>query len=335
MLYGIDGYAFASDSMLLTLTNIPPTADAGVNIAITSEQIYSTIIQGTVTDEDGDELLCRWKEGTSVLLDWTPAEDDGGCPLDLNSLSLGIGTYNLFLEVDDGQATSVNEMILTIDNSAPHAAPGGGGVYEITTDVILVGNVSDFDGDLLNYQWIEGSSNVLCSGSSNAVTEGLPVLLPDCVTTNLSLGTHTISLLVDDGLNLPDSNNISVEIVDSTVPTIAPIADIYILWPPNHIMENIAIEANASDNSGFFTLNATVISNESENDSGDGDVGPDMIEPVIDQDTGMIYLQLRRERSGSGNGRVYTVTITATDNSGNSSSAAINIIVPHDKSKKK
>jgi hypothetical protein len=67
---------------------------------------------------------------------------------------------------------------------------------------------------------------------------------------------------------------------------------------------------------------------------GDGDTASDWTTPVIDQVTGIIYLQLRAERSGSGNGRVYTITIIATDASGNSSQANVQIIVPHDKRNK-
>jgi hypothetical protein len=105
----------------------------------------------------------------------------------------------------------------------------------------------------------------------------------------------------------------------------------YMLWPPNHQLVNIAIAANASDNSGLaVTLNATVTSNEPAEGLDTGDIGPDWTELVIDQTTGMIYTQLRAERSGRGEGRIYTVTITAADLSGNISTVKVNILVPHD-----
>ena len=333
VLYGLDGSTVAEDTMILTIVapNAAPVADAGANISITSEQIASTIIQGSATDADGDPLTCTWSYGLTTLYTGT----GNVCNLDLSTLSIGIGTYSLFLEVSDGLAVSADEMILTIDNSAPHAAPGGGGVYEVNSAVTLVGDVSDFDGDLLNYHWIEGI-NIFCSGNVQSVAGGTGVMVPDCVASNLSLGTHVISLQADDGLNVPDSNSVNVEIVDTTVPTLAPVATQYLLWPPNHSMVDIVIAANASDNSGLpVTLSATVASNEPENGLGDGDIGPDFTVPVIDQNTGMIDLQLRRERSGSGNGRIYTVTITATDSSNNSSSTTLDIVVPHDKGKNK
>ena len=319
--------------------NTPPVVNAGDNIAIFGEEIVTTttIGQGTATDADGDALECRWMwlEGGNTLREWTPVIN-GGCPLSLNTLSFGTGTYTLTLEVRDGHTTVSDDMLLTIDNSAPHGYPGGGGSLEINTNVKLTGDVSDFDGDELHYKWLEGS-NVLCSGDVPTIEGGDAVEIPvECAVSGLSLGTHIFTLQVDDGVNLPDSKDIIVEIFDNTVPTIAPLASNYLLWPPNHIMVNIVIEANATDNSGLpVTLSAMVTSNEPEDGLGDGDTGPDWTIPVIDQNTGTIYLQLRRERSGRGNGRVYTVTIIATDGSGNSSATAVNIGVPHDMSKKK
>jgi hypothetical protein len=224
-------------------------------------------------------------------------------------------------------------MILTVENSSPHAAPSGSGVYDINTEVKLGGQVSDFDGDLINYQWSE-DGNVLYSGTIQTLVGGTPVMLQDFVISSLSLGQHTITLQVSDGTNEPQTKEIIVEIVDTTIPTLAPVADKAILWPPNHHMVNVVIQANASDNSGLpVTLTVSVTSNEAIEGLGDGDMSPDWTEPIIDQENGIITLQLRAERSGSGDGRVYTITITATDQSGNSSTVNIEIIVPHDKKK--
>jgi len=319
-------------------SNTPPVADAGVNeYFVSSDTVSSTILNGTATDADNDPLTCRWvwmEQGT-VLLDWTPVVN-GACPLDLNTLSFGVGTYTLTIEVSDGQAGSSDDMVLTVQNSAPHAFPGGGGIYEVGSVVMLTGDVSDFDGDMLHYKWISGAT-VLCEGDIQATAGGDAVVFPDnCAVSDLGVGTHTFTLQVDDGINLPESKDVEVIVIDTTVPTIAPLASNYLLWPPNHIMISVAIEANAKDNSGApVTLSAVVSSNEPIDGLGDGDTGPDWYQPVIDQTSGMIYLELRRERSGKGTGRIYTVTITATDSSGNSSTAMVNIGVPHDMSRKK
>lgn len=314
--------------------NSPPTADAGEDITITSEEVTNTVIIGTALDEDPDDSLeYRWKTEEIILSDWAPAGENGECPLYLDAISIEIGTHTLTLEVTDGEDTAADDMQLTILNSPPNAAPSGGGVFEINEEVTLGGYVSDFDGDLLNCQWLEGT-NVLFSCTVQTINGGTPVELPGYTLSNLSLGVHTIVLHVDDGVNEPVSGEITIEIVDTTSPTLAPVANKSLLWPPNHKMVEIVVEANVSDNSGLpVTLNASITSNEPVNGPGDGDKSPDWTEPVIDQENGIITFQLRAERSGKGNGRVYTITITATDTSNNSTTANIEITVPHDKKK--
>jgi hypothetical protein len=151
---------------------------------------------------------------------------------------------------------------------------------------------------------------------------------------NPCVGEHTVSLSANDGVNQTVKAQIHISVTDTSVSILAPVPDKNILWPPNHKMVTVSIQANASDNSGGpILLSALVFSNEPQNGLGDGDESPDWTEPVIDQVNGVITLQLRAERSGSGNGRIYTIRITATDESGNSSYGDINIIVPHDMGK--
>jgi hypothetical protein len=219
-------------------------------------------------------------------------------------------------------------------NSPPYAAPTGGGTYQIFSDVVLGGQVSDVDGDELTYVWSENGIE-LFSGSVTTPLYGDPIDLPEHIISNLSLGLHTLTLSVDDGVNDPVTSDITVEIIDTIAPTLAPVPNKTILWPPNHEMVDIVIEANASDNSGGpVALSVEVSSNEPEDGLCNGDEAPDWTEPVIDQANGIITLQLRSERSGAGEGRIYSILITATDDSDNSSSSTVEIIVPHDKRKK-
>jgi len=244
------------------------------------------------------------------------------------------GSNKIQLTFDGIQGEGSGELYYFDINSPPYAAPNGGGVFEINEDVTLGGYVSDFDGDLLSYQWLEGTT-VLFSGTVQSINGGTLVELPGHTISTFPLGIHSIVLQVDDGANEPVSEAITVEIVDNTTPTLEPAANTSSLWPPNHKMIDIVIEANASDNSGLpVTLSAVISSNEPVNGSGDGDMSPDWTEPVIDRENGIITFKLRAERSGNGNGRVYTITITATDTSNNIATANVEITVPHDKKKR-
>lgn len=316
--------------------NNAPTVSAGANLSVRSDQVASAIIHGTGADQDqGDVLSCRWLEGSSVLRDWSSVGAGGECPLELAGLSSRIGAHILVLEVSDSKVTASDDMILTIDNSAPHAVASGAGFYRIGSSIPLYGQVSDYDVDMLNCVWKDGA-RVLCTETVATIPGGAAVSLPEeCHAVNLGLGDHTVLLEASDGVNPPAVSTMIVNVFDHTKPTLAPIADKTILWPPNHGMVYVTISANAADNSGLpVSLSAAVSSNEPQDGLGDGDTAPDWTAPVVNQETGVITLQLRAERSGKGSGRQYVVRITATDEAGNESAADVKIIVPHDRAKK-
>jgi Tol biopolymer transport system component len=327
----------AMDAYLAYLSvNKCPAANAGPNISILSEGQTASTVQGAASDPDNDAMTCRWLEGENELISWQPVGPNGECPLDLGPLpDFLAGEHILTLEVNDGKCTSEDEMILTVNNSAPHPAPSGGGVCEINTQFALGGQVSDFDGDPVSYEWLEGG-NLLFNGSVSTIYGGQPVDLPGHIFQCLVLGNHEVTLTAFDGVNTTiGSIPINIQVVDTTLPTLSPVSDKNILWPPNHKMVNVTITANARDNSGgLVTLSALVFSNEPQEGLDSGDTSPDWTTPIIDQVNGIITLQLRAERSGNGSGRVYTVVIRATDQSGNSSQAAVDIIVPHDQRNK-
>jgi hypothetical protein len=310
------------------------SVDAGENVTITSATQANTTIQGMVINPNGDALQYRWLENTFVLKSMTNVGIDGSAPLELaNTISLGTGDHTLTLEGTDGSATTTDTMILTVNNSQPTVAPNGGGTVQMGTDIILQGEVADYDGDPLNYKWFEGPG-IFTQGSVNTITGGAPVNLPvHIIVGGLPLGQHVITLQASDGINLPVSEDITLAVIDTTVPTLQPTINPAILWPPNHKMVDVILQANVADNSGQVTLSTSVASSEPPQVDGSGNTIPDFTTPVIDQVTGVITLQLRAERGGQGLGRTYTITVAATDDSGNVSTASVNVIAPHDRGK--
>ena len=331
----ITGFHLPSPIAFVSYSNNPPQPYAGSDIVTSSQDQNSIIIQGTATDPDGDPLTYRWLNSNNEIQTWQPVGPNGEAFLDLSEVpNFSTGEYLLILEVDDGQDRANSSITLTVGNSMPVVTSTGAGIYQISDPVSLSGQVSDFDGDLLTYYWQDGDE-LLCPGQTiQADPEGIPVNLSECILNNLSIGVHKVTLHVDDGTNEIVTSAIEVEVVDSTAPTLAPRTEDTILWPPNHAMVDVIIEANASDNGGGpVTLNASIYCNEAEDGLGDGDFSPDWTEPVIDQNSGTLTFQLRRERYGSGTSREYSVIIVAIDEYGNSSQAEVKFIVPHDKSK--
>jgi hypothetical protein len=76
------------------------------------------------------------------------------------------------------------------------------------------------------------------------------------------------------------------------------------------------------------TITASAASDEPDDGTGDGDTANDIQNLSVDEDTGVVTVDLRAERSGSGDGRTYTVTIQATDGSGNVATETCEVNVP-------
>jgi hypothetical protein len=107
-------------------------------------------------------------------------------------------------------------------------------------------------------------------------------------------------------------------------------ADPSVLWPANHKMVKVKVNASASDNCDAAPTCkiVSVASNEPVNGLGNGDIAPDW------QITGNLTVNLRAERSGTGNGRIYTISIACADTAGNISNRSVKVTVPKNQGKK-
>lgn len=322
-------------------SNRAPIVDAGPNLSILSSDQPVTTITGFASDADGDSLSYRWFEGETELLSATPVGLQGDAPLNLGQLPpLSVGDHLLTLEVSDGRLRTASTMTLAIGDSPPRVACSGGGTFQAGIgDVVLEGQVADFDGGVLDFEWGEDRS-VHAEGTQSVEPGGTPSALPSARLLTafesrsgvLGIGRHVLTLSVDDGANVPVMCSVTVDVVDTDAPSLSPVSDRLILWPPNHQLVDVVIFANAFDRSGGpVALEVAVASTEDALKDGSGQTIPDYTEPVIDRERGIITLHLRAERSGKGRGRTYTITITGTDTAGNQSAASVAIEAPHDR----
>lgn len=171
--------------------------------------------------------------------------------------------------------------------------------------------------------------------SGNDVTLSVPSQLPGASVTvplNLVPLSSTNAYLffgnTAEGTTFSDFRVFAPGGGDTTLPVISTLtASQEIIWPPNHKMVSVTLNAVATDNVGVTSLKiVSATSNEPDNGLGDGDKPNDI------QVTGDLTLNLRAERSGKGKGRIYTVTVEARDAAGNAATKSVTVSVPKDNS---
>lgn len=166
------------------VVNTPPTVTAGGPYSGLEDTAIP--IEGAVTDPDT----------TSVATTWTSTP---GCVFaDPAALRTTVtcaerGTYTLTLTADDRLNPPVSaSTTLTVTNGAPVVETGGPYTGQENTGIQLTGKVTDPDGPALTTRW---SSEPDCAFGNAAQLS--------TVVTCLGVGTFTLTLVADDGVNPP------------------------------------------------------------------------------------------------------------------------------------
>lgn len=274
-------------------TNNAPVADAGD--AIIKDATGSTTpisLDGSgSSDSDGDVLSYSWTIDGNEVANTATA-----------TINLADGDYTVMLTVSDGELSDTDELSVSVVNTIPVADAGPNQTKEATgptTTVTLSGSGTDADGDALTYSWSNGDA-----GASTTV--------------DLTVGVHTFTLMVSDGQGASDTDEVTVEITDTTAPVLSFTQETNSLWPPNHKMVLVASGISASDIvDGSTAVEVTVSSNESPNGKGDGNTAVDY--EVVTNFDGSKDVYVRAERSGKGSGRTYTISLSSNDGSNNRS----------------
>jgi len=225
------------------------------------------------------------------------------------------------------EETRTNGIVSVVSlNQSPVAEAGDNRIAFVgancIAEVTLDGSGSiDPDGDDLTYTWLS-DGQVIATGVSPTV--------------ELSLGQHTIVLVVNDGKEESEPDEVMITVQDIIPPEFVLSVTPNVLWPPNHKMVQVTPNWTVTDNCDKSPAISLVKIAMNEGDvtntfdpiydvnvadgktAGDVQIGPD----------GSICL--RAERAGSGPGRVYTITYEATDDSGNTTTRSATVTVPHD-----
>ena len=96
------------------------------------------------------------------------------------------------------------------------------------------------------------------------------------------------------------------------------------LWPPNHRMVPVSLDAALVDllDPAPTARIVGVSSNEPVDGADDGNTSPDW------EITGPLSVNLRAERSGTGTGRIYTIQVEGRDAAGNTTLQTVSVSVP-------
>jgi PKD domain len=212
-----DGIASHSDTVNITVQNVAPTVNAGLDQFVNEGTVVTLDASGS-TDLGGDALTYSWQqiEGPAVaLLDPTSAQPSFIAPL----VGPNGTTLTFELTVDDGAVTRVDIVMVVVQNV--NASPMANAGLDQTVDegvVVTLDGLGSYDPDMdpLSYLWqqIEGPAVALSDPTGAQPSFTAPVVGPN--------GTSfTFELTVDDGTV---TNADVVKIVVQNVNT-APVAN--------------------------------------------------------------------------------------------------------------
>lgn len=192
-------YAYASDPVELTSGgNPPPLANAGddVTVSDTDDTGGETVTLTGSGSDNGTIVGYQWSEGGTIL---------GNQAVLLNE-SFGVGTHTVTLTVTDNEgATGSDTVLVTVHpNETPIANAGPDQTVGDGDTVTLNGSLSDDDGEIVAYQWKEGTTVLSTSASFSQV---------------FPIGSHTITLSVTDNGGATDSDTMVVTVTANQPPT--------------------------------------------------------------------------------------------------------------------
>ncbi len=218
----------------------------------------------------------------------------------------------------------IRGQLIALANVAPELTCPDATTVECSVPGTYTATVSDADGEPVQVVW---KLNGTAVQTNQIAAGGPPTAAVVTFTAALPLGTNTLELTATDSSTNSTTCTSTVTVVDTIPPVIVSAsANTTLLWPPNHRMVTVPVQAIVTDACGATTWEVTsVTSSETVNARGTGNTAPDW------RITAPHTVQLRAERAGGNKaGRLYTITIRAKDAAGNlSAPAAVQVHVPH------
>ena len=206
-------------------------------------------------------------------------------------------------------------------NSAPEIDSDEELTVECGKSVTIPAGISDFDGDAVTVVWSLNGEEVKTTNIPADATP--PTNLTVNLVTKFHEGSNILTVTATDSEGGVATRDIIVTAEDTIAPEIKSLSvSPKILWPPNHKMVKVIVDAKVTD-ACDENPQWKIVSVKSDQPTGD---------TTDIKITGDHTVNLRAERSGKDkDGRTYTIKVVATDNAGNRSEPeTVTITVPHD-----
>jgi subtilisin family serine protease len=294
----LGGESDSCSSPVQVVDTLPPDITCPPDATIECDESTDPANTGTAVAAD----ICD----TSPVIEFFDETTPGECPEESTITRTWTSTDTC------GNVSFCTQVIDVVDTTAP--------VLTISDDIIIECHEPT---DPSNTGFASASDN--CD-SAPTITYSDVEEAGDCPAEKTITRTWTAT----DNCGNSSSADQIIEVVDTTPPVISSVsADPDTLWPPNHKMQTVTVEAVASDNCDPEPTCkiVSVASNEPINGNGDSNTFPDW--EILEG----LNVNLRAERSGGGSGRIYTITVECEDDCGNSSSEDTTVVVPHDMGK--
>lgn len=286
---------------------LAPDGNATPYAVIASPSDASTVIQGNNVTFSGTGVDCEDGTLTGSNLTWTSSIDGAlGTGTALSVSTLSVGTHTITLKATDSAgAYGTAKITLTVtasgSNTAPTAAivsPTNESSYTAGASVTFIGAGTDTENGILS-----GSRLVWTSSRDGQIGTGVSFSKTD-----LSVGTHTITLTVTDGGGLTDTASVTITVTTSSSVNNAPVAQIA-----------------APISGGIYTTGTAIRFAGAAADTEDGTITGSSLVWTSNVD-GQIGTGASFTKADLTQGN-HTITLTATDSGGLTDTATVTISV--------
>ena len=232
-----DGQLASSDDVVINVQSAPnraPTVSAGADRTITLPASANLTVTATDDGLPNGQLTYRWSQVQGSPVTFTsPLSATTGVSFP------GAGAYTLRATVTDGQLTSTDDVVITVQstpNLAPTVSAGADRTITLPASASLTATVTDdgLPGGQLTYGWsvVQGSPVTFAAPVSAATQVSFP-----------AAGAYTVRVTVNDGqLTSTDDVVINVQSAPNRAPTVSAGADKNITLP-----SSASLTATATD----------------------------------------------------------------------------------------